>query len=151
MNKSLIIEKPELQSQAHRYGWSSVTFFFWVLYIYLWLPFITLVAWFVGAKLFHLQMVELHGYAGVVEKLGLYSMIVIAMSITLIGWAKIERFRFKDSIRRNDNTTVSVGEVAKIFNLQEVQLDQIRQQRSVIVHFSESGQIANIAGHGSPI
>ncbi|NOU24493.1 MAG: poly-beta-1,6-N-acetyl-D-glucosamine biosynthesis protein PgaD [Methylotenera sp.] len=145
MTRTLIIEKPELQSQAHRYGWSSITFLFWLLYIYLWLPFITLVAWWVGVELFHLQMVELNGYAGIVEKLGLYSAIVVIISIVLIGWAKIERYRFKDSIRRNGYTTVPVGEVAKVFELQESQLTELRKQKSVIVHFFDNGKLASVA------
>jgi biofilm PGA synthesis protein PgaD len=145
MKRSLIIEKPELQSNVHRYGWSSVTFIFWVLYIYLWLPFITLIAWWIGVKLFHLQIVELHGYSGVIGKLGLYSAIVLVLSVILIGWAKLERFRFKDSVRRTDNAVVSVEEIAKLFKLQESQLIQLRQKQSVIVSFSDKGQLSEIA------
>lgn len=34
MKNALIIERPELQSMTQRYGWKSVTFFFWyVLYL----------------------------------------------------------------------------------------------------------------------
>ena len=145
MNKSLIIEAPELQSHAQRYGWSSVTLFFWMLYIYLWLPFITLVAWWIGVKLFHRQIIELHGYEGVIDKLGLYSIIVIILSIVFIGWARIENYRFKDSIRRVGRNSVSVGEVAKKFNLQESQLTRLMQKQSVIVYFSEEGQLTEIA------
>lgn len=145
MSKSLIIEKPELQSHAHRFGWSSITLFFWGLYIYLWLPFITLLAWWIGVKLFHLQIVELHGYAGVIGKLGLYSAIVVILSVTLIGWANIERFRFKDSARRIVNTPVSVREIAKLFKLQESQLIQLRQKQSVIVRFSDKGHLTEVA------
>jgi biofilm PGA synthesis protein PgaD len=149
MSRSLIIENPELQSNAHRFGWSSVTFFFWILYIYLWLPLITLVAWWVGAKLFHIQIVALQGYAGVIDKLGLYSAIILIISAILIGWAKIERFRFKDSVRRIDNTTVPVVDVAKRFNLHEGQLTHLRGKKSVIVHFSAHGELSSIAENQS--
>jgi biofilm PGA synthesis protein PgaD len=145
MSRSLIIENPELQSNAHRFGWSSVTFFFWMLYIYLWLPLITLVAWWVGAKLFHIQIVALQGYAGVIDKLGLYSAIIVIISAILIGWAKIERFRFKDAVRRVDNTTVPVGDIAVRFKLQELDLTQLRGKKSVIVHFSSQGELASIS------
>jgi hypothetical protein len=40
---------------------------------------------------------------------------------------------------------VSVGEVAKTFNLQESQLTQLMQKKSVIVYFSEKGQLSGIA------
>jgi poly-beta-1,6-N-acetyl-D-glucosamine biosynthesis protein PgaD len=145
MKNPLIIESPELQTNVQRYGWSSVTLFFWMLYVYLWLPFITLIAWWFGLKIFHRQIIELHGYEGVIDKLGLYSIIIIILSIVLIGWARIENYRFKDSVRRVGRNNVSVGEVAKTFNLQESQLTQLMQKKSVIVYFSEKGQLSGIA------
>lgn len=145
MYNPLIIEAPELQSHAQRYGWSSVTLFFWMLYIYLWLPFITLITWWIGLKIFHRQIIELHGYEGVIDKLGLYSVIVIILSIILIGWARIENYRFKDAARRVGRNNVSIAEVAKTFNQQESQLAQLMQKKSVIVYFSEEGQLTEIA------
>ena len=145
MSQSLIIEAPELQSHVQRYGWSSVTLFFWMLYIYLWLPFITFLAWWIGLKILHRQIIELHGYEGVIDKLGLYSMIVIILSIALIGWARVENYRFKDSIRRVGRSSVSVGEIAKVFSLQESQLARLMQKQSVIVYFSEEGKLIEIA------
>ena len=145
MKNTLIIDRPELQSNAHRYGWSSVTFIFWVLYIYLWLPFITLVAWWIGAEFFNLHIIQLSGYSGVIEKLGLYAAIILVISVVLIGWAKIEHLRFKDKPRRKGGTAVTVAEVAKIYNLDENQLIQLRQEKSVVVHFSDKGVMSSIA------
>jgi len=144
MKNPLIIEKPELQSNVLRYGWSSVTFIFWILYIYLWLPLITLVAWWIGAKLFNLQIVQLKGYTGLIDKLGLFLAIIFLLSVTLIGWAEIERLRFKDKPRRTENQAVTVDGVAKRFNLQEDQLVQLRQKKYIIVHFSDKGLISRI-------
>lgn len=142
---TLIIEKPELQTNVQRYGWTTVTFAFWAIYIYLWLPLITLVAWWVGVKLFHLHMIQLHGYEGLVDKLGLYSVIIFIVSITLIGWAEIDRMRFKNQLRRTDHTPITVGEVAKKYNLQEHELNLLRQKKSMVVHFSDDGIISEIA------
>jgi len=144
MKNPLIIEKPELQTITQRYGWSSVTFFFWILYIYLWIPLITLVAWLVGAKLFHLNMIQLKGYEGLVDNLGLYSLIIFLISVILIGWAEIERIRFKDKLRRLESSDVTVDEIAKKHNLQEHQLIELRQKKSMLVHFSDKGIISEI-------
>jgi biofilm PGA synthesis protein PgaD len=146
MKNPLIIERPELQSNAQRYGWSSITFIFWMLYIYLWLPLITLVAWWVGAKFFNLHIIQLSGYSGLMEKLGLYAAIILAISAILIGWAKIEHLRFKDKPRRKGSVAVTVAEVAKKYNLQENQLTQLRLEKSVVVHFSDKGAISQITG-----
>ncbi len=142
---TLIIEKPELQTNAQRYGWTTVTFVFWALYIYLWLPLITLLAWWVGVKLFHLHMIQLHGYEGLLDKLGLYSVIIFIVSITLIGWAEIDRMRFKNKLRRTDRKPITASEVAKKYNLQEHELSLLRQKKSMVVHFSDKGVISDIA------
>lgn len=144
MNNPLIIENPELQSLFHRYGWRSITFAFWVLYIYLWLPLITLAAWWLGVKLFNLHIIKLNGYAGLASQLGLYCTVILTMSFVLIGWAEIERLRFKGSFRRADNLTVTVAEVAKKYQLQEVQLSQLMQKKFMRVHFSAKGEISKI-------
>lgn len=146
MKNPLIIDRPELQSNAQRYGWSSITFIFWVLYIYLWLPLITLVAWWVGAKLFNLHIIQLSGYTSLLDKLGLYAAIIFIISAMLIGWAKIEHLRFKDKPRRKGSSAVTDKEVAKKYNLQESQLVQLRLEKSVVVHFSDKGAISRITG-----
>ena len=146
MKNPLIIERPELQSNAQRYGWSSITFIFWLLYIYLWLPLITLVAWWVGAKLFNLHIIQLNGYVGLLDKLGLYAAIIFIISAMLIGWAKIEHLRFKNKPRRKGSSAVTDRQVAKKYNLQESQLAQLRLEKSLVVHFSDKGVISRITG-----
>lgn len=146
MKNPMIIDRPELQSNAQRYGWSSITFIFWLLYIYLWLPLITLMAWWVGAKFFNLHIIQLSGYTGLLDKIGLYAAIVIVISVTLIGWAKIEHLRFKDKPRRKGRPAVTDTEVAKKYNLQESQLIKLRLEKSIVVYFSDKGAISQIAG-----
>ncbi len=146
MNNPLIIDRPELQSNVHRYGWAFITFIFWLFYVYLWLPLMTLVAWWIGAELFNIHFIELHGYAGLHDKLGLYGAIIFIISAILIGWAKIEHLRFKDKPRRKGSVAVTDKEIAKKYNLQESQLAHLRLEKSVIVHFSEKGTIARITG-----
>ena len=145
MRNALIIERPELQSMTQRYGWKSVTFFFWMFYIYLWVPLITLVVWLVGVKLFHINMIEFSGYEVLVDKLGLYSAIILIISIILIGWAEVNRMRFKNKLRRLDNNELSVGEVAKKYNLEVSHLTLLRQKKSVKVDFSNKGAISEIS------
>jgi biofilm PGA synthesis protein PgaD len=140
----LIIERPELQSSVQRYGWSSLTFIFWGVYVYLWLPLLTLLAWWVGAQLFDYHMIQLQGYAGLIDKLTLYSLIIFIISAILIGWAELNRMRFKNQLRRMDVADVTIGEVAKKYNLQEHQLAELRQKKSMKVHFSDSGVISEI-------
>jgi biofilm PGA synthesis protein PgaD len=140
----MIIDRPDLQSKAQRYGWSSITLTFWALYVYLWLPLLTLAAWWVGVKLFNYHMIELQGYTGFIDKLGLYSVIIFVISAILIGWAEINRMRFKNKLRRMDNSEVTIDEIAEKYNLPAHKLAELRQKKSMIVHFSDKGSITDI-------
>jgi biofilm PGA synthesis protein PgaD len=141
---TMIIEKPELQTSVQRYGWSTVTLAFWMLYVYLWLPLLTLVAWWVGVKLFNYQMIQLNGYQGLIDQLGLYSIIIVILSFSLIGWAEIDRMRFKNQLRRVDHLPLTDREIAMKLNLQERQLTQLREKESLKVHFSDKGIIFEV-------
>ena len=116
-----------------------------MFYIYLWVPLITLVVWLVGVKLFHINMIEFSGYEVLVDKLGLYSAIILIISIILIGWAEVNRMRFKNKLRRLDNNELSVGEVAKKYNLEVSHLTLLRQKKFVKVDFSAKGGISEIS------
>lgn len=144
MENPLIIENPALQSPTQRYGWGMVTFVFWMIYIYLWIPLVTLLAWWVGAKLFNIHFIQLQGYIGLMGKLGLYLMIIFMLSALLIGWASVERLRFKDKQRRLGRPNVAVSDIAKKYNMQENQLLALREKKSMVVYFSEKGTISKV-------
>ena len=52
--------------------------------------------------------------------------------------------RFKNKLRRLDHEEVTISDIAKKYNLQENQLTQLRQKKSMIVHFSDKGAISDI-------
>jgi biofilm PGA synthesis protein PgaD len=141
---TMIIERPELQSKAQRYSWGSITLAFWALYVYLWLPLLTLAAWWIGVKVFNYHMIELQGYTGLIDKLGLYAAVIFVISAILIGWAELNRMRFKNQMRRMDNSEVTVDEIAEKYNLQAHKLTELRQKKSMTVYFSDHGAISDI-------
>jgi biofilm PGA synthesis protein PgaD len=144
MSNHLIIDKPHLQNHMQRYGWGTVTFIAWAIYVYLWMPMLTLFAWWIGYKLFHIHFIELNGAAGLFDKLALYATIILVLSAILIIWARIEQLRFKDKERRKAGSAVSLREVALRYKLNENQLGRIRQKKSIQVVFNASGNIDKI-------
>lgn len=140
----MIIDRPDLQSKAERLGWGSITLAFWGLYVYLWLPLLTLGAWWVGVKLFNYHMIELKGYTSLIHLLGSYSAIILVISVVLIGWAEINRMRFKNQMRRMDSSEVSIDEVAEKYNIDADKLADLRQKKYMTVYFSDKGDISDI-------
>lgn len=144
MSNPLIIDKPHLQSHYVRYGWGMVTFMFWTVYMYLWMPLITLFAWWIGVKLFNKHFVELQGASGLLEKLNLYAFIILLISATLIMWAYVEQMRFKGKHRRHARTAVTVQQVAAHHQMNAQELTSLMKKKLLEVHFSKQGEIAKI-------
>lgn len=144
MSHPLIIDRPDLQNFYARSGWGALTFIFWAIYIYLWMPLITLFAWWIGIKLFHTHFIELHGGAGLLDKLGLYGLVILLLSTALIMWAYIEQLRFKGKRRRQVGNAVTIEQVAHKYQINEQKLARIRHKKVLEVHFSNQGEISKI-------
>jgi biofilm PGA synthesis protein PgaD len=144
MSNLLIIDKPHLQNHYARYWWGMVTFIFWAVYVYLWMPLITLFAWWIGVKLFHINFIQQDGAAALLDNLALYALIILLISTTLILWAYIEQLRFKGKHRRQTGNTVTVQQVADKYKINEHKLARIRKKKVLEVHFSNQGEISSI-------
>jgi biofilm PGA synthesis protein PgaD len=140
----LIIETPHLQNLRQRYGFATLTLLFWVLWLYMWLPLISLVAWFFGMKVFYFHMIELGGYVGLMELLGWYTLTVLLIAIVFGAWMLVNLFRFRGKERRRPIQHVKDQQVADYFGVDSEYLSRFSSARSVIVHQTKDGQITSI-------
>lgn len=140
----LIIEDPSLQTLGQRYGWNTITFFFWVLYIYLWLPVLALLAWLFGYDRFVNYFLATTQPLNTSSGIGLYFLIIIAIAVIFIGWAKIERARFYGKVRRSSSAPVNVDNMAAHWSLDAATLANAQQQKRMIIEFDEDTQIKAI-------
>ena len=100
MTRHLIIDRPDLQSWRQRAVFGSLTMLFWMFWLLLWLPLITLLGWLFFGLQINLQMVELGGFSGFQELLLDYSIVILVMGGSLILWAKYNHWRFRGVDRR---------------------------------------------------
>jgi biofilm PGA synthesis protein PgaD len=140
----MIIENPKLQSKTLRTVWLAVTMFMWLVYVYLWLPLISLLAWWFGYKTFKYHMVTLNGFLGLKSVFIGYFLVILGIGILLILWAKLEKFRFRHKKRRTGSRAVSHRAVAKHFNISEALLVSMQDEKIVTVEFNHHGEVADV-------
>ncbi|WP_242107287.1 poly-beta-1,6-N-acetyl-D-glucosamine biosynthesis protein PgaD [Luteimonas aquatica] len=106
-----IISKPGAQPTLHRSFFGVVTAAFWALYLYLWLPLLTLILWLLGVRttIFELYLREHQVDPFLV--LALPAMAAIAAAV-LILWAEYNRWRFKGKERRSAQANIGLDRVA---------------------------------------
>ncbi len=94
--------------------WGIVTAVFWVTYVYLWLPLITLVMWYLGVRQARLELyLRTHSF----DPYLLIVLPIIAMltAAALIAWAEYNRNRFSGEDRRA--ATPTIGRTAILSDL----------------------------------
>lgn len=112
-----------------------LTVLFWGLWTYLVLPVVSLVLWFMGARLFYEQMVELGGYESLIRSLGAYSAVFLAIVAFLLLWIlwNVTRYGGHKDRRTVKAPDVSDAEVATVRMLDESLLPELRTRRRMVV------------------
>lgn len=140
---NLIFEKPSLAPLPHRLGWAFFTALFWLIWIYLWMPLITLAAWALGlqAYLGYFEGNVLFEAQGMGRLAIAYSAVVGVMGGALLLWARIEFLRFHNVNRRSVPQPVKVEEMAEFAKLPAQNVQNWTTARRVMVHHDKNGDV----------
>ncbi|QPK62836.1 poly-beta-1,6-N-acetyl-D-glucosamine biosynthesis protein PgaD [Methylomonas sp. LL1] len=142
MNKKpLVIDSPSLQSLRQRYLSTFFTFLFWVVWIFLWTPLITLIGWLLGFDLIYSEMIELEGYKGVLADFVLFISCVAIIGCLLGFWALYNFLRFKDVDRRAALAPVNNRQLSAFFAVDPARLAIQQKTQCLTVSFDADGNI----------
>lgn len=133
---SRLIRKPYAQPRLKRAAWGFVTAAFWGLYIYLWLPLVTLILWLLGVRT---AFFELYTRQHQVEPFLIVAIPVMAAvcALALIGWAEYNRWRFASQDRRSPQEDVGVDEVAERLGASLALASQLGQSKVSLLHMND--------------
>lgn len=142
--KDLIFEKPSLAPLPHRLGWAFFTALFWVLWIYLWLPLVTIIAWTAGFYAYgdyYINAKMQHEFTALRHILSAYLIVIIVMGSSLLLWARIEFMRFSKVNRRTKPVPVTVEELAFYASVAPAEVAGWQDTRRVVMHHDEHGHV----------
>lgn len=142
--KRIVINRPELQSPLQRVTTRGITLVFWVIWIYLWLPLISLVAWWVGIQLFREHMLDNDGYQTLFSDMHQYALTIAFIAVVLIGWARYNLLRFRDKGNRKASKHVDPADQAQYFKIEAQQLCQWQTAKRLVIHHDKQGDITGV-------
>ncbi len=131
--KDVIVEHPEWQTPKQKFLIGFVTAGFWMAWFYLWIPFISLLAWLFGIRTFEYHMIELGGYDGLFKLLGYYGIVVFILGGSLVGWAMYNIRRFKGVDRRGVRPLVPLETQAGYFNVSADDLEKWQKSQLILI------------------
>ena len=132
-----LIQKPEKQSKLSRTIWGVVTGIFWLGYVYLWLPLLTLILWTLGVRT---AVFELYMREHAVEPFLLIALPLIAVIATLVmgAWAEYNRHRFGGADRRQRADDVSIDIVARGLGANEAVTASMATAKIIVLHMDDN-------------
>lgn len=148
----LIIDQPDLKSRPLILGEGVLTIFFWGFWFYLWLPLVSLLAWWLGYQIFYRQMVELGGFSGFIEQLNIFGSGVALVSGAMAIWSFYNLKRYGSYNRRNRFLETDMDALAETFSIPVQKLPQIQQAKRIVFTFTEDDSIEEVVippVHGS--
>ena len=131
--RPLVIQREDLQTWAQRYGYLSVTFLFWFLWLYLFVPLLALVAWAMGATLVYQVMIHGLETSELIALLKSYGTGAGVLSGVYLLWAVVSWLRFRNVERRRSPATVSDEALAASHHLSVAELAALRQGARKVV------------------
>ncbi len=142
----IYIHAPALRHPHRRAGDQLLTLFMWGIYAYLWLPFISLVAWYLGIDLFYQEMVVNGGFDAFLGLSVWYLLVIFLIFVTVVGWSRSNYRRFHDKNRRLTQPVVSNEEIAGWFRIDAQTLASMRTSERLEIAFDDEGHISRGAG-----
>ena len=140
MDSPLVVDRPELQRNPQRLVYSVLTLVAWVVWVYLWLPLVTLVAWYFGLRIF-LREIVIPDPRTMVTVGVVYGLVVLVLGGSLLVWSRYNVRRFRDRERREEVSPLSDQAISEWFGIPGETLAAFRSESSLTVHLDEHGQV----------
>ena len=134
----LLIERPERQKPLQRVTFAFITMLAWTLWVSLWLPLLTLIAWLLGLDDIYIKLGLDHPFRAVGD-LNLVLSVASICALSLGSWAFYNRVRFAGKQKRHANRLVDIAEMAPALEASLHTAQQLRSSRRSVLHFTRSG------------
>lgn len=141
--KSLIINKPHLQSRPQKIGSYCIAALSWLLWLYFLLPLFTLTGWLMGVKSWSEEVRWFGGYKSLLELLQMYGSFIAVIALLWLCWTFCSSWR-KTVVSGTQQTSLDDQKLCRHFQITPSQLQQARQVKVVTVSFDDTGRITDI-------
>jgi biofilm PGA synthesis protein PgaD len=139
----LIIDQPRLQGRTQRVVSGTVTAVAWFVWAYLWLPLVTLVAWYFGVRSF-VREVFIPDSSTVVWTGVTYLVVIFLLGVVLLTWSRYNLRRFGGAERRAATPPLTAEEVTAWFGISRETLATLHTGGSLVVEHGPEGEVQGV-------
>ena len=131
--------QPPTQSGMQRAAEFTITTLFWLAWLYLIMPLVSLLLWIVGIQLFMEEMIVRGGYHALIEEFVHYGLVILAMLAVTLIWVYWNLRRYgRYEKRTRQPAPVSLKEIAATSRLTQALILGIRTKRQLRITFDDN-------------
>ena len=131
--RPLIIERGHLQTGPQRWGYRSLTVICWLLWLYLFMPLLSVIAWVAGLTLVYEVLLQDLLLADLWRLLARYGSGIGVLTSVYLLWAITSYLRFRGVERRKAVEQVSDLQLAESHQLQMAELKTLKQADRLVL------------------
>ena len=147
--EAILIQRPERQHPAHRLLFTTATLMAWMVWISLWLPLATLVAWALGLRASYVEMVvREHGHGG--HDLAALLALAVACALLMFSWSSYNYLRFAHLERRRRSRAVDRRAIAAALGIQQETARWMQRAPRMVLEFPEGGEVIHRDENATP-
>ncbi|MGD8324143.1 MAG: poly-beta-1,6-N-acetyl-D-glucosamine biosynthesis protein PgaD [Gammaproteobacteria bacterium] len=140
---------PEEMTPRERARDTLITAILWAVYLYLWVPLVSLLAWAMGFEFAYDVMVRAGGARDLLPILLEYLVVVSIIFSAFTIWSVSNRLRYRDLKRRARRAPVRDEALSEYFQIPVSQIAAMRSRQVIHVSIDEGGRPRIIGlGHG---
>ncbi|NGP53114.1 poly-beta-1,6-N-acetyl-D-glucosamine biosynthesis protein PgaD [Thioalkalivibrio sp. XN8] len=128
-----ILYRPELQPVGQRTLYSVLTLIAWTVWLYLFVPLISLLAWWFGIDAFSRHLLEPADRSDAITLLG-YAGVVVLSAVVIVAWSFYNLQRYGGLDRRKPISPVSDEDLRARHGIDAGTLAALRGERRMVLH-----------------
>ncbi len=132
-----IIDDPTLKGFGRQVTEGFFKTVFWLFWIYLMLPFLCLILWFIGIKIFYIKVILASGYKELFFLIKKAGLITLVFAVIFLTWGYYNYLWFGRRNRRRFSPAATVEDVAHTFQLHPEEVVNLHQARIITFLFDE--------------
>jgi len=128
-----IVERPDLQNRSQRWGYRSVTVVCWILWLYLFVPVLSFIAWVLGLSVIYQVLLQGLDLDQLWHLLHNYAIGIGLFTGTYLLWALYSLIRFRGRERRVRAPLVADDVLAAAHHLSPAEMSELKLMKNSTV------------------
>jgi biofilm PGA synthesis protein PgaD len=125
-------DNPSLRSFLRRTTEWSITSILWIIWIYLFLPLMSLILWLVGLPYIYRTLFQEEVVQQFFELLGRIGWVVLIIFVVLRGWGLYNYYMFGRRNRRKQHTVVTIDDISRHFNMTPDEVRALQGRKEIV-------------------